>query len=307
MTKKLILFALLIFSIQFLQAQTAEELKAQKEAKEAQIKTLQAEADALQEQINTLPGWKYGAGGTIGLNFSQFNKWLGSENPNTFAGSYGFTGSAFANLDREKFFWRNGLNLVLTKTKLATTEAEREVNEFETSADALNLTSLYGYKLNPKFAISGLLEYRTTVLSNFNNPGYIDVGVGGTWKPIDDLVVLIHPLNYNIVLSNQDFEYQSSLGTKIVADYAKKLTNGIGWKSNFSAFISYKDPNELSNWTWVNGFTTAYKGIGIGFDFGLRSNKQEFNAFNANPDNVDNQLDENPIQTYWVLGLTYNL
>lgn len=306
MTKKLILFSFLVFSISFLQAQTIEELKAQKAEKAAQAGALQAEADALQKQIDAFPGWKKGAAGTLGLNFSQFSKWLGSENPNTFTSTIGFAGGAFANLDQEKFFWRNGLNVVLSKTKLATSEEEKKSAEYETSADALNITSLYGYKLNPKFAISGLGEYRTTVLSNFNNPGYIDVGVGATWTPISDLVVVVHPLNYNIVLSDGTFDYQSSLGAKVVADYTRKLANGIGWKTNLSAFISYEDPNELSNWTWVNGFTTAYKGIGIGLDFGLRSNKQEFNAFNANPDNLE-KLDDNPLQTYWVLGLSYNL
>lgn len=310
MTKKLIFFAFLFLSVQFLQAQatqTVEELKALKAEKAAEAAKLKGEADALQKQIDAFPGWKFGAGGNIGLNFSQFNDWLASDNSNTFTSTIGFAGNAFANLDQDKFFWRNGGNLVLSKTKLATNETQRDTAGYETSADALNITSLYGYKLNPQFAISALGEYRTTVLSNFNNPGYIDIGVGATWTPITNLSVVIHPLNYNIVLSDQEFEYQSSLGTKIVADYARKLTNGIGWKTNFSTFISYKDPSELSNWTWVNGFTTAFKGIGIGFDFGLRSNKQEFNAFNAKDENANAQLDKNPLQTYWVLGLTYNL
>lgn len=306
MTKKLILFSLLIFSIQFVQAQTMEELKAQKAEKEAQAKTLTDEAAAIQKQIDQFPGWKVGAGGNIGLNLSQFNDWLASANPNTFTGTYGFTGGAFANLDKEQYLWRNSLNIVFAKTKLAVTEDERDNNDFETSADALNITSLFGYKLTKQIAISSLAEYRTTVLSNFNDPGYLDIGVGATWTPITDLVVVVHPLNYNAVFSSGDFDYQSSLGAKLVADYTRKLGNGIGWKSNLSAFISYKDPSELSNWTWVNGFTTAYKGIGIGFDLGLRSNKQEFNAFNANPDNTE-KLDDNPLQTYWILGLTYNL
>lgn len=306
MTKKLIFFAFLFLSVQFLQAQTVEELKAQKAEKAAEAAKLKDEADALQKQIDAFPGWKFGAGGNIGLNFSQFNDWLVNENSNTFTSTIGFAGNAFANLDQEKFFWRNGGNVVVSKTKLALNETQKDTMGYETSADALNITSLYGYKLNPIFAISALGEYRTTVF-NFNNPGYIDLGLGATWTPITNLSVVIHPLNYNIVLSDQEFEYQSSLGAKIVADYTRKLPIGIGWKTNFSTFISYKDPGELSNWTWVNGFTTAIKGIGVGLDFGLRSNKQEFNAFNAKAENANAQLEKNPIQTYWVLGLTYNL
>jgi len=82
-------------------------------------------------------------------------------------------------------------------------------------------------------------------------------------------------------------------------------------KSNLSAFISYEDVDNLSNWAWNNSFSyTLWKKIGVGFDFGLRSNKQEaFNfALAQNPtatgitlDNVDNDL-----QTFWTLGLSYN-
>lgn len=301
MIQRLVLLFVAVFAFTALSAQTDEEkvaqLKADKAEKEAELATLQGEVDALQKQIDEFPGWKYGLGGTIGLDFRSFNNWLTTANPNGFASNFAIAGNGFANLDQEKFFWRNGLNMVVGRTKLAVTEAQRDTASYQTSADAINLTSLYGYKLSEKFAISGLGEYRST-FSNINDPGYLDVGVGGTWKPINDLVLVIHPLNYNIVFSSGDFEYQSSLGTKIVADYAKKLPMGIGWKSNFSTFISYKDPSELSNWTWVNGFTTAVKGIGVGFELGLRKNKQEALA---------NGFDDNPLQTYWLLGLSYSL
>ena len=77
-------------------------------------------------------------------------------------------------------------------------------------------------------------------------------------------------------------------------------------------FQSYKS-GDLSNVTWTNSFSyTLWKMIGVGFDFGLRSNKQEalnFATANFDPmgtadvptfDNVDNDL-----QTYYTLGLTY--
>ena len=73
---------------------------------------------------------------------------------------------------------------------------------------------MYGRKLSEKWAVSGLLEYRTTLLNNFNDPGYLDLGVGFTWTPITDLVVVIHPLNYNFVFADDDTIFQSSLGSK---------------------------------------------------------------------------------------------
>ena len=76
-------------------------------------------------------------------------------------------------------------------------------------ADQFNLTSLYGYNITKKFAASALGEYRTSVLSyadtsgvkvsSFNNPGYLDLGVGVTYTPMKNLILVFHPINYNFV------------------------------------------------------------------------------------------------------------
>jgi len=327
MSKKLLLFvALLTFSFSAINAQTVEEYKSQLAAKSAELGALQGEVDALKKSIAEFPGWKLGALASIGFNSSTFNQWLTTANPNSTATSFGITGNAFANLDQDKYFWRNGLSIAASRTRLI---VDKDLNDllppddqagFETTADAINLTSLFGYKIAPKWAISGLGEYRSTFLTNFNNPGYLDIGVGATWTPISNLVVVFHPLNYNIIFADDSFTYEPSLGLKIVADYTQALPMGIAWRSNLSAFISYGDTNNFSNWTWVNGFNfTAWKGIGVGVELGLRGNRQEsYNAFLTGSGNTaemvaidafdDSTNDgENPLQTYFVVGLTYNI
>ncbi len=328
MVKRLLLLAAVIMCANFATAQTLEELKATKATKDAELATAKAtfdaltgEVDGLATQIANLSGWQFGALGTLGANISQFNNWLGAANPDVFTTQYGATGNAFANLQNEKYFWRNGLNVVATKTRLVIDKDARDDAEFETTADAINLTSLYGYKLNSKWAISALGEYRSTLLDNFNNPGYLDIGAGATWTPIPNAVVVFHPLNYNFVFADGDLAYESSLGCKIVADYSQALPMGVAWKTNLSAFISYDDTNNFSNWTWTNGLSfTAWKGIGVGIDFGLRGNRQEsYNSFLGLPSTVaagttkDNfaigDLDgaDDPLQSYWVVGLSYKL
>lgn len=313
MTKKITLLLFLVCLGGFATAQTVEELKAQKEEKAAELATLEGElatltgkVDALKGEVTSLtdqltpyPRWDVGAFGTIGFNFTGFNDWLSKDAPNTTAATVGFTLNGFANLDQQKYFWRNGANLNLAWLKFDDKDVDTDSEDFEVAADAFNLTSLYGYKINSQFAISALGEYRTSMLDGkFNDPGYLDLGVGATWTPIQNLVVVVHPLNYNFVFSDSEFDFQSSLGAKIVADYSKKLSKGISWKSNLSAFLSYEDASNLSNWTWVNGFSTAYKGVGIGLELGLRSNKQEALAA---------LMSDNPIQTYYIIGLSYNL
>ncbi|MBT8306580.1 MAG: DUF3078 domain-containing protein [Maribacter sp.] len=289
-------------------AQTADELKALQGPKKDSIAAIQGRVDALQAQIDALPGWKKGAFGTIGANLSGFSNWYSKGEANSSAGNIGVTVNAFANLQQEKFFWRNSGNLNLAWVKFDDKDDPTDDDSFKEATDVFTITSLYGQKISEKFAISTLGEYRTTLLSNFNDPGYLDLGVGATWTPITDLVVVIHPLNYNFVFSDEDAIFDSSLGAKIVADYTRKIGN-VSFKTNLSMFQSYESSN-LSNWTWINSFGyTLWNGIGLGFEFGLRDNKQEALNFALNGptpdagatfDNVDNEL-----QTYWLFGLNY--
>lgn len=298
--KKLVLLVVLVCGVSLSQAQTKEELQSQKAEKQAEADAAQAEANALQAKIDALPGWRVGAFGTIGGTLSNFNNWYSQGTPNNSSGNIGFTVNAYANLIEDQFFWRNSLSTNLNWVKLDNKDTDLDDDSFNPTTDVFNLSSLYGQKLTEKFAISGLAEYRTTLLNNFNDPGFLDVGVGATWTPIENLIVVIHPLNYNFVFSNNDAIFESSLGAKIVADYTRQI-GAVNFKSNLSMFQSYKS-GDLSNWTWTNSFGyTLWKMIGVGFDFGLRGNKQEA----ANYQGVALEDADNKTQSYWTLGLSY--
>ncbi|AIY12758.1 MULTISPECIES: DUF3078 domain-containing protein [Cellulophaga] len=307
--KKLVFTLVASFAITAGFSQTVEELKAEQAPKKDSIAALQGKVDALQAQIDAMPGWKIGAFGTIGGSISSFSNWYAQGTPDNSSGNIGFTVNAFANLKEEKFFWRNSANVNFAWVKLDDKNDPTDSDNFEATTDVFQLTSLYGRNITKTLAASGLAEYRTTVLNNFNDPGYLDLGIGATWTPIQDLIVVIHPLNYNFVFSKgDDSVFESSLGAKIVADYTRKI-GAINFKTNLSMFQSYKS-SDLSNVTWTNSFGyTLWKGIGVGFDFGLRSNKQEAlnYALNQDPatatsfDDVDNKL-----QTYWMAGLNYS-
>jgi len=183
--KKLLLCGLLAISTTTLFSQTAEELKAQQAPKKDSIAKLQGEVAAIQAKIDALPGWKTGAFGTIGLNISEFNNWFSQGSPNVSSGNIGFTVNAFANLKEEKFFWRNAANINLTWVKFDDKDVVEAEEGFRPATDVFNISSLYGRKLSDKWAVSGLAEYRTAILDNFNDPGYLDVGVGAfrfTWQ-----------------------------------------------------------------------------------------------------------------------------
>ena len=289
--QSLLLICLLLFAYDGY-GQTAEELKAMKAEKEGALSALQGEINALNAQIDALPGWDVGSFGTLGFNLSSFNNWVKGANPNAVSSSIRASLNGFANYDEPEYFWRNSGGLNLGWLKLDTDSEDATDAEFEQVADILKIQSLFGYKITPKLATSALLDYNTSILSNFNNPGILDLGVGFTWTPVTNMVVVVHPINYHIVLGD-DPTFGSALGTKIVVDYTKELVPGLTWKSNLSTFLPYKstDPS-LGEWTWTNGFGfNVWKGIGVGLEFGLR---------NAEVESTDGQ-------NYWVVGLSYSL
>lgn len=302
--KKLSILFLLIFVSFSANAQTAEELEKEQAPKKAKIAKLNDEVKALQAKIDALPGWRKGAFGTIGGSLSGFNNWYSRTAPTASAGNIGITVNGFANLIEEDFFWRNSaaVNLGLVKLDVEGVSGDEG---FETATDVFTLSSLYGKRFNKKWALSGLAEYRTTIIDNFNDPGYLDLGAGITWTPTNNLVVVMHPGNYNFVFSSGDTVFESSLGAKIVADYTKKYGK-LSVKSNLSIFQSYKTA-DLSNWTWTNSFGyTIWKGIGLGFELGLRNNKQEaLNNAKIADANADFSSVDNKIQSYWLFGLSY--
>lgn len=312
MNNKLVLSLILVLSISFGFAQTKEELEAQKAEKQAVADEAQAEADAIQAQIDALPGWRTGAFGVIGGSLSNFNNWYAQGAPNNSSGNIGLNFNAFANKLEDNYFWRNSLTVNLAWVKLNDKDDPNSKSGFQSTTDVFNISSLYGLKLSDKWATSALAEYRTTILDNFNDPGYLDVGVGFTWTPLDELIVVIHPLNYNFVFSKSNTIFESSLGAKVVADYTRQL-GAIAFKSNVSAFISYEG-SELSNWTWTNSFSySIWKNLGVGFDFALRSNKQEalhyalgkYDPASGEPEPTFSNI-SNKLQNYYTVGLTYN-
>ena len=311
--KKISLSLLFAFIGLSINAQTAEELKKEQAPKKVEIEKLQGEVNSLQDKIDALNGWKKGAFGTIGASLSGFNNWYSRTAPNASAGNIGVSINGYANLIEDTYFWRNSGTINLGWVKLDDESVDGDEG-FETATDVFTISSLYGRRLNKKWALSGLVEYRTTIIDNFNDPGYLDIGAGLTWTPTSNLVVVMHPGNYNFVFSDASTAFDSSLGAKIVADYTNKY-GGLSLKSNLSIFQSYSD-GDLSNWTFTNSFAyTIWNGLGLGFELGLRNNKQEAlnNAINLNNglatpltqptfSTVDNKL-----QSYWLFGLSYAL
>lgn len=303
-----LILILLIGLTSSIKAQTTEEVeqfKLEKAAKEAEAAKIKAELDAVNGEIAKLKAaidktikWRFGSGGLLGFDVNNFNNWAPKPDLNSSAQSISFNYNGFANLVEDRYFWRNNGGLNLGWQKYDQNSQSRGDNDgFNQVADVLYLQSLYGFNINKQLAGSALSEYRSTLLSNSNNPGFLDIGLGFTYTPQANFVMVLHPVNYNFIFSSDETDFRSSLGAKLVADYNTKIWDLLTWRSNLSAFLSY-DSFEQSNYTWINGVNfVAFKGIGIGLELGLRWNPQETAARELKNDN----------QSYYQLGISYTI
>ena len=307
-SRSITLFLLVIFSLNPAFSQSKEALKLRKEALESdleawnlKIKEAEAAADKIKKELDVLadslkvyPIWSKGVFGTIGFNFSRFQNWLSKNESNTSASTIGYSFNGYFNLEEQKYFWNNTLKLAQSWQRFKDKDNEERNDGFQVSADAFTYSSLWGYKISEKLATSALLEYKTGLLQNrLNNPGTLDFGIGMTWKPIKNLIVAVHPVNYNSVFAEENAI--SSFGVKAISEYSRKFFKGINWTTSLSVFSSYKS-YDLNNWSWTNGLGKDIKGIGIGLDISFKQSRQEA---------IVRELDNNPIQWYYVFGLSY--
>lgn len=276
-----------------LKAKAAELADAQ-----AVVDGLAAEVAGLEAQIEKNAGWIKGYSGQIGFDFNNSNGWIANPNPDATSSGLSISLAGWANNINENNFWRNKGLLTKAWTDIDISNSdltEEDDGLFDNgTVDILNLSSLYGLRLSDYWAVSGLAELNTSI-ENFLEPGTFDIGVGVTWTPdIDDLVVVIHPLNYHIAFpaDGADFSTTGAIGAKLRADYNRNFGK-VAYNSTLTSFIPYgnNDPT-LFEYTWINGLSfDIWNGIGVGFNFGIR------NAEFESPD----------VQSFWSIGLAYTL
>ena len=322
--KKIILFTCMMLSVGIVFAQeemTIEELKAKKaevqarfDAASGEASTAKAELDALEKELSIRAGWVTGITGLVGFNVAGSDQWIANPNPTSSSTALNIGLTGFANREQAKYFWNNKLIVNKAWQKVDVNGTNESALFDNGTVDILNLASLGGYKLSDQLALSGLIDFNSSI-GNFLQPGTLDAGVGATWLPTNNLTVVVHPLNYRVTWSSfEDVASQGALGAKIRADYQNEFLVGgrkIAWSSTLTSFLPYGDTvttidatdefGELTGmtreaglfeWTWLNTFSfQVWKGIGVGVNFGLRNAEYEYQD----------------LQSFYGLGLTYTL
>ncbi len=195
-------------------------------------------------------GWSFSA--VFNLNFAQtyLSNWAAG-GQNTIA--LNSLASIGAKYKEGKHSWVNSLDLgygVLRQGK----GDEATIQKID---DKIDLSSKYGYELNEKLYVAGLLSFKTqfadgfeypddsTVVSGFMAPGYLLGAVGIDYKPIDKLSVFFAPVTTKFTfVRDQKLADAGAFGvTPAVIENGSIVTPGENMKSEFGGYlrVSYAD------------------------------------------------------------------
>ncbi len=264
-----------------------------------EIDSLNKQLTHIKDSLQTFPIWKIGGGALSGFDFNNFSNWANrGENINSSASSFNIGINGFINKQGERHFWRNQARINVGWQKFKRSEEDVDA-QFEKIADMLQLVTHYGYNICPEIAISALSEWESNIIDQAINPSYLDMSLGLTWTPNLDFVSIMHPVNYELALADEEAGFESSFGAKLIFEYSKQIEKRISLQSNFSGFLSYEELGFLSNFTWRNGVNIEFlKGIGLGLEYALRVSRQETIAIN---------LTDEHLQSYLVMGMSFKL
>jgi hypothetical protein len=231
---KKLLLPLFVFSVSVVLAQD-ETIK---KLKDDSGKTIKKDPNDTTSKI-----WK--RGGLYGINISQGSLSNWAAGGDDFSLSINSILSLFAFYKKDKHSWDNTLDFNFGYVK--TTSLGSRKND-----DRIDLLSKYGYALNSKLNIAGLVNFRSqlfkgysydgdgarTLTSTFLSPAYVLVSPGLDCKPNADLSIFVSPITARWTIVKDD-----SLSSKgLYGVDPGKHSNG-----EFGAFASINYFKEFNN------------------------------------------------------------
>lgn len=223
-------------------------------AQDGTVKSLRTESERSikKEEDTTKKTWR--KGGLYGINISQgsLSNWAaGGDN---FSLSVNSLLSLFAFYKKDKHSWDNTFDFNIGYVN--TTSLGSRKND-----DRFDLLSKYGYALNPKLNLSGLVNLRSqlfkgytypgnvkTFSSAFMAPGYLLTSIGLDYKPTKNLSIFLSPVTARWVfvrdtaLANKGL-YGVTPGKKSNLEFGAFAT--INYLKDLNKFVTYKGRLDL--------------------------------------------------------------
>lgn len=212
--------------------------------------------------VDTTKAWSVQGQNTLMLNQAAFSNWVGGG-----ANNVGWLAGVNYNLTYEKGkdLWENIIILGYGQNNTKGVGTRK-------TQDVINLSTNYGREFAKNWYISGGASLQTQFapgyedgnnpeaakISNFMAPGYVNVGVGVTYRPNDNFTMTLRPANarWTFVL-DEDLQYAGTYGLKNDGDsslfqfgflgtaiYKVKIMDNINLTNTASVFSNYLDHPE---------------------------------------------------------------
>ncbi len=230
-------------------------------AQDQTVKGLQSDASQSIDKKGKIDSSKiWNTGGLFNLNIGQGTQsnWAAggddfSFSVNSYLGLYGF-------YKKGKYSWDNTLEMnygLINTTSIGTRKND----------DRFDLLSKGGYALTKNLNLSGLLNFHSqfakgysydkdgskTLLSDFLSPGYVLLGLGLDYKPVEGLSIFVSPITSRWTIVNNDTlsahgaygvdssqKVRNEIGAFASIDYLKKITKTILYKGRLDLFSNYE-------------------------------------------------------------------
>ena len=207
---------------------------------------------------DTIP-YTWRKGGIYGINVSQGSLSNWAAGGDDFSLSVNSILNLFAFYKKDKHSWDNTLDFNLGYVN--TTSLGSRKND-----DRIDILSKYGYALNPKLNLAGLVNFRSqlfkgytysddvkTLSSAFLSPAYILVSPGLDFKPNADLSIFVSPITARWTIVKDDSLSAQGLygvepgkhsngefGAFATINYLKEFNKNLSFKSRLDLFSNYK-------------------------------------------------------------------
>lgn len=212
--------------------------------------------------VDTTKAWSIQGQNTLMLNQAAFSNWVGGG-----ANNVGWLAGVNYNMTYEKGkdLWENIVILGYGQNNTKGVGTRK-------TQDVINLSTNYGREFRKNWYLSGGVSLQTQFaggyedgnnpdtkkISNFMAPGYVNVGVGVTYRPNDNFTMTLRPANARITfVLDEDLQYAGSYGLKNDGDsslfqfgflgtaiYKVKLMENINLTNTASVFSNYLDHPE---------------------------------------------------------------
>jgi hypothetical protein len=225
------------------------------------IRKLRSETERAikKDPADTVPKvWRKGGIYSINISQGSLNNWAAGGDD--FSLSVNSVLSLFAFYKKDKHSWDNTLDFNLGYVKTSSLGSRK-------NDDRIDLLSKYGYALNPKLNLAGLINFRSqlfkgytygndvkTFSSTFLSPAYVLVSPGLDFKPNANLSVFVSPATVRWVIVKDDSlsaqglygvdpgkHSATEIGAFASVNYMKQFNQVLSYKGRLDLFSNYRN------------------------------------------------------------------